>query len=98
MKEIVVDVSNDGEVKIETRGLDDTTVELVIEDNGIGMTPEFINNSLFKPFESTKGVSGMGVGVYQSREFIRSIDGDIEVTSKPGVGSRFKITLPVEYE
>ena len=64
----------------------------------MGMTKEFINKSLFKPFESTKGVSGMGVGVYQSREYIRSITGDIEVTSKPGVGTRFEISLPVEYE
>jgi chemotaxis protein histidine kinase CheA len=40
----------------------------------------------------------MGVGVYQSREYIRSIAGDIEVSSEPGVGTRVKILLPVEYE
>jgi len=94
----VESVGKNGQVKIFIKRLDDTVVELVIEDNGIGMTPEFINNSLFKPFESTKGVSGMGVGVYQSREYIRSISGNIEVTSHPGIGTRFKILLPVEYE
>ena len=40
----------------------------VIEDDGEGMSPDFIRDRLFEPFESTKGVSGMGVGVYQSRD------------------------------
>ena len=94
----VESVDNQGQVKIIVSHFDGNTIELLIEDNGIGMTPEFINNSLFKPFESTKGVSGMGVGVYQSREYVRSITGDIEVTSEQGIGTRFKILLPVEYE
>ena len=94
----VESLGKNGEVKIIVRRLDENEIELVIEDNGIGMTPEFINNNLFKPFESTKGVSGMGVGVYQSREYIRSITGDIEVASEPGSGTRVKILLPVEYE
>lgn len=94
----VESVDKNGQVNILVKRLDKALIELVIEDNSMGMTPEFINNSLFKPFESTKGVSGMGIGVYQSREYIRSITGDIEVTSKPGVGTRFKISLPVEYE
>ena len=94
----VESTNKDGRVKIVTRCPGKSEIELVIEDNGVGMTIEFINNRLFKPFESTKGVSGMGVGVYQSREFIRSIDGDVTVTSEPGVGTRFKILLPVEYE
>ena len=91
-------VGKDGGVEITAKSLDGNLVELEIEDNGEGMTTEFISSRLFKPFESTKGVSGMGVGVYQSREYIRSIDGEIEVTSEPGIGTRFKIRLPVEYE
>jgi len=90
-------VGKNGEVKIIVRYLDEYMIELVIEDNGAGMTAEFINNKLFKPFESTKGVSGMGVGVYQSREYIRSITGDIEITSELGIGTQVKILLPVEY-
>jgi putative PEP-CTERM system histidine kinase len=94
----VESVEKNGRVKIFAKRTKESVIELVIEDNGVGMTAEFVNNSLFKPFESTKGVSGMGVGVYQSREFIRSIEGDVTVTSEPGVGTRFKILLPVEYE
>jgi putative PEP-CTERM system histidine kinase len=94
----VESVAKNGKVKILTRRPEESVLEIVIEDNGVGMTAEFIRNSLFKPFESTKGVSGMGVGVYQCRKFIRSLDGDVLVTSEPGLGTRFKILLPVEYE
>ena len=68
------------------------------KNDSLSLTPEFINDGLFKPFKTTKGVSGMGVGVYQSREYIRSITGEIEVSSEPGIGARFKILIPVDYE
>jgi signal transduction histidine kinase len=94
----VESVGKNGFVKIFANYVNHHCIQIVIEDNGQGMTPEFINDGLFKPFESTKGVSGMGVGVYQSREYLRSIEGDIEVISEPGVGTRFKLVLPVEYD
>jgi signal transduction histidine kinase len=51
---------------------------------------------LFRPFDSTKGVSGMGMGVYQSREFLRSIDGELSVRSEVNVGTQFTIEIPVQ--
>ena len=65
-----------------------------VEDNGIGMDEEFLRNRLFKPFESTKGLTGMGIGAFESREFIRDLGGDIKVTSTPDAGSLFRIVLP----
>jgi putative PEP-CTERM system histidine kinase len=94
----VESAGKDGRVELSLQHCDEDSVELVIEDNGAGMAPEFISNNLFKPFESTKGVSGMGVGVYQSREYLRSIAGELQVSSEQGVGTRFKISLPVDYE
>lgn len=94
----VESVGKNGYVKIFAKYVNRHCIQVVIEDNGQGMTAEFINDGLFKPFESTKGVSGMGVGVYQSREYLRSIEGEIEVVSEPGVGTRFKLVLPVEYD
>ena len=41
-----------------------------IEDNGCGMSKDFIQERLFKPFQTTKGNAGMGIGVYESREYI----------------------------
>jgi putative PEP-CTERM system histidine kinase len=65
-----------------------------VEDNGCGMDREFANNRLFKPFDSTKGLTGMGIGAFESREYIRSVGGDINVDSTPGKGSLFRIVLP----
>ena len=68
---------------------------LKVQDNGIGMTQDFIKTKLFRPFESTKGLSGMGIGAYQCRETMRSLGGDLKVTSQPGAGTEFNLTLPL---
>jgi signal transduction histidine kinase len=65
-----------------------------IEDDGIGMDEDFLHNRLFKPFDSTKGLTGMGIGAFESREFVRGLGGNIQVSSTPGVGSVFRIVLP----
>lgn len=65
-----------------------------IEDNGTGMDEEFIQHRLFKPFDSTKGLTGMGIGVFESRDFIHSLGGEIRVTSELGQGSLFRVLIP----
>ena len=65
-----------------------------VEDNGSGMDEDFIRARLFRPFQTTKGASGMGIGVYEAREFVRSLGGDIHVDSRPGEGTIFRIQLP----
>lgn len=72
----------------------DKFVIVRIEDNGEGMSREFIRDRLFSPFDTTKGDSGMGVGVYQAREYITRIGGRIEVNSEVGVGTEFNLYLP----
>ncbi len=69
--------------------------ELAIVDDGAGMEAEFIEHGLFRPFASTKGLTGMGIGAYQTREYIRSIGGDVQVTSTPGAGTRFTLRIPL---
>jgi putative PEP-CTERM system histidine kinase len=66
-----------------------------VRDQGSGMTPEFVRDRLFRPFDSTKGAKGMGIGAYQVLEYVRSLDGDVEVSSSPGEGTCFRIKLPV---
>jgi putative PEP-CTERM system histidine kinase len=66
-----------------------------VADTGSGMTPEFIRERLFRPFDSTKGSKGMGIGAYQVRDYVRSLRGDVAVASSPGAGTVFSITLPV---
>ncbi len=65
-----------------------------VADDGVGMDEQFVRTRLFRPFDSTKGLTGMGIGAFESREFIRSLGGDIHVSSTPGAGSLFRIVLP----
>lgn len=65
-----------------------------IQDDGVGMSQDFIRHRLFKPFESTKGLTGMGIGAFESRELVRKLGGNIYVSSGEGVGSSFRIVLP----
>jgi putative PEP-CTERM system histidine kinase len=84
---------DNGFVDINLSRLDGYAV-LEVEDNGAGMDEEFINERLFKPFETTKTGKGMGIGVYQTREFIRNLGGDVTVRSESGVGTVFTVTIP----
>lgn len=70
-------------------------VQLAVEDTGCGMDADFIRDRLFRPFDTTKGLTGMGIGAYESRELVRSLDGEIHVSSTPGQGSIIRIHLPV---
>lgn len=65
-----------------------------VEDTGCGMDETFIRARLFRPFQTTKGRSGMGIGVHEAREFVRSLGGDVHVQSRPGEGTIFRILLP----
>ncbi|MCE0493284.1 XrtA/PEP-CTERM system histidine kinase PrsK [Vibrio salinus] len=68
---------------------------ICIEDNGIGMSEDFIENRLFKPFDTTKGNSGMGIGAYDAKKMIEQLNGHISVESKKGQGTRFSIHIPL---
>jgi putative PEP-CTERM system histidine kinase len=74
---------------------DASSVRLTVADDGAGMDADFIQHQLFRPFHSTKGSKGMGIGAYQAREFALSVGGDVEVQSRPGEGTRFSFIFPV---
>lgn len=65
-----------------------------VEDNGQGMDEAFIRERLFKPFDTTKSGQGMGIGVFQTREYIQNLGGEITVDSQPGAGTTFTISIP----
>jgi signal transduction histidine kinase len=68
----------------------------VVADNGAGMSPEFIRDRLFKPFDTTKGSKGMGIGAYQVREYVQSLGGRIVVESREDEGTRIELHLPAQ--
>ena len=59
------------------------------------MSPEFIRERLFRPFDSTKGSHAMGIGAYQAREYARMLGGQLEVNSTVGEGTTFVLRQPV---
>jgi len=85
---------SDGQVRVTLQRSKDAVV-VIIADDGQGMTPEFVRERLFRPFDSTKGSQGMGIGAYQAREFARKMGGDISVQSEIGEGTRVSMTIPV---
>lgn len=69
-------------------------IRIIIEDNGCGMSEEFIKNRLFRPFDTTKGNAGMGIGVFEAKQFFENMAGIIKVTSTPKKGTMFTIDIP----
>jgi putative PEP-CTERM system histidine kinase len=72
-------------------------VLLSVSDNGCGMDQAFVNNSLFRPFQSTKK-KGLGIGLFQSRAIVQAHGGAINVQTEVGRGTTFLISLPVAAE
>ncbi|GFE82135.1 histidine kinase [Steroidobacter agaridevorans] len=89
------DATSEGGAVSVSVGWQGREARLLVEDTGVGMEADFIRNRLFRPFDSTKGAKGMGIGAYQVREYIRLLGGDVEVQSSPGQGTRFAVSLPL---
>jgi putative PEP-CTERM system histidine kinase len=65
-----------------------------VGDTGHGMSAEFMRDHLFRPFKSTKQ-AGMGIGAYESRQYVHELGGEIKVESEEQQGTRFRIKLPL---
>jgi putative PEP-CTERM system histidine kinase len=85
--------SPDGRITISLRG-GETAHVVTVADTGCGMDEAFVRDRLFRPFDSTKGEQGMGIGAYQARHFVHLAGGELDVTSQPGVGTTFSVRLP----
>ena len=83
----------DGTIAITTRE-SDPFIELSFSDNGCGMSREFVEKHLFRPFQTTKK-QGMGIGLYHCKTIVEAHGGRIEVDSEEGKGTTFRVLLPV---
>jgi len=88
---------SNGSLSIRTRRLPGAPdVQIQVQDNGVGIAPELLPN-LFEPFFTTKERGhGLGLGLAISRNIVERHQGRIEVSSEPGRGSLFTISLPVD--
>lgn len=83
----------DGKVHVGLKRCGNEAV-VTVTDTGTGMAADFIRERLFRPFDSTKD-AGMGIGVFESREYIAELGGTVDVDSVPGGGTTFTVTLPL---
>ncbi len=82
----------DADVKVELSAKAGA-IRIAVKDQGPGMSQEFINERLFRPFRTTKA-QGFGIGAYQARENVRRLGGNFEVFSAEGRGTSIVISLP----
>jgi putative PEP-CTERM system histidine kinase len=87
-------LATSGRITVETKHLDGW-VTLSIADNGCGMSPAFIKDSLFRPFRTTKK-KGLGIGMFQAKMIVEAHRGSIQVKSELGSGTTFQVTLPLK--
>lgn len=82
-----------GRVRL-TLGRQGGQARIEVADTGQGMSQEFIRDRLFKPFQTTKQ-AGMGIGAYESFQYVQELGGKIEVDSELDKGTKVTILLPL---
>jgi len=89
--------SDDGKVEIEIQLSTDEKYMLInIVDTGSGMSEDFIRTRLFKPFDTTKGNAGMGIGAFDAKAYLERIGGQLLVQSKQQQGTIFTLRIPTD--
>lgn len=78
-------------LKIERYG---SHARVEVGDNGLGMSEQFVQERLFKPFQTTKE-AGMGIGAYESFQYVQELGGKMSVDSKEGAGTVVTLLLPL---
>jgi signal transduction histidine kinase len=88
-------VDDGGRIEILVRASGDDAITIQVEDNGCGMS-EYEMKRVFEPFFTTKGSrGGTGLGLSITYSLAQELGGNIEVDSELDVGTRFRVTLPI---
>jgi putative PEP-CTERM system histidine kinase len=82
-----------GEIRITT-SRNNGTVCIAVADNGSGISRDFIEHRLFRPFQTSKK-SGWGIGLFQCKQIVEAHGGRIDVESEKGKGSTFRVVIPI---
>ncbi|MCD6580590.1 MAG: PEP-CTERM system histidine kinase PrsK [Desulfuromusa sp.] len=88
------EATGDSRPVLVTYGRRDNLAFIEVSDSGCGMSADFIENKLFKPFETTKK-HGFGIGLFQCKQIVESHGGKIKAESHEGKGTKFTIFLPL---
>ena len=85
-------ISGDGVIIVRTLNHGDK-IDVIVEDDGAGMSLDFINKELFVPFHTTKS-SGLGIGLFHSKKIMEAHNGSISVRSEEGRGTTITLCFP----
>ena len=85
-------IADAGTITVETR-TENGSALLTVADTGRGMTREFQQQHLFRPFRTTKS-RGLGIGLYQCRQIVQQAGGSLVAESEEGAGTRMIVRLP----
>lgn len=88
-----IEASGAGAVIELVAGAHGTTAFIDVIDTGCGMSAAFVRDQLFRPFASSKP-GGFGIGAYEARQLAEDMGGTLEVSSREGEGTRFRLSLP----
>ena len=86
-------VGRNGQIKVQTFRRNGWAA-FAVTDNGVGMSTEFVEQSLFRPFRTTKK-NGLGIGMFHSKMIVEAHHGKMEVESEPQKGTTFRVLLPL---
>lgn len=86
-------VDQNGVIRVGTTRMEECIV-VSVSDNGCGIPRQFIERSLFQPFQTTKS-QGLGIGLFHTKKIVEAHHGKIEVESEEGVGTTFRVILPI---
>jgi len=85
-------------ITVQLKHRDDDFLELLVQDNGEGVSPE-MQGTIFEPGFTSRGRKGTGLGLSFSRKIARSYHGDLVLLDrKPGTGAAFQVVLPLNQE
>jgi putative PEP-CTERM system histidine kinase len=87
-------VGSHGRIQVKTRERNGWAT-LSVTDNGCGMTADFVRQSLYRPFKTTKK-KGLGIGMFQTKMIVEAHQGSIRVKSEIGKGTTFQVLLPLK--
>ncbi|MGE3320161.1 MAG: XrtA/PEP-CTERM system histidine kinase PrsK [Candidatus Berkiella sp.] len=73
----------------------DEKLQIAISDTGCGMEAKFLHGDLYTPFITTKGEKGMGIGVYEAKEYVHNVGGKLLVETIKNQGSTFTLEFPL---
>jgi signal transduction histidine kinase len=68
---------------------------IFVSDEGPGIAPELLPR-LFERFARSSSSAGLGIGLYLARQITEAHRGTLEVTSSPGAGTQFRLSIPVD--